>query len=117
LVTSETSPERMRALMHGVPEHVLVTGHTHLQFDRQVVGVRSVNPGSVGMPYHELRGAFWAILGPGVELRRTDYDLQDTVHAYQVSSDPLTKEMIETLLSPPTPAEVTAHAEGLEFRE
>jgi putative phosphoesterase len=117
LVTSETPPERMRALLHGVPEHVLLTGHTHLQFDRQVVGIRSINPGSVGMPYHELRGAFWAVLGHDVELRRTEYDLQDTVHAYQASGDPLTKEMIETLLSPPTPAEVTADAEGLEFRE
>jgi putative phosphoesterase len=117
LVTSETPPKRMRALLQGVPERVLLTGHTHLQFDRQVVGIRSINPGSVGMPYHELPGAFWAVLGPDVELRRTEYDFQDTVHAYQVSGDPLAKEMIETLLSPPTPAEVTAHAEGLAFRE
>jgi len=117
LVTSETPPERMRALLDGVPEQVVLTGHTHLQFDRRVVGIRSINPGSVGMPYHELRGAFWAILGPDVELKRTTYNLQETADAYRVSGDPLTKEMIETLFSPPTPAEVTAHAEALTFRE
>jgi hypothetical protein len=105
----------MRALMKGVPERTLVSGHTHLQFDRRVVGIRSVNPGSVGMPYHELPGAFWAILGPDVELKRTEYDLQETIRGYQASGDPMTKEMIETLLSPPTPAEVIAHAERLEF--
>jgi hypothetical protein len=31
------------------------------------------NPGSVGMPYGRT-GAHWALLGPGVELRRTRYD-------------------------------------------
>jgi putative phosphoesterase len=117
LITAETPAKRMRALMHGVPERVLLTGHTHLQFDRQVAGIRSINPGSVGIPYHELRGAFWAILGPDVALKRTDYDLQDAVRAYQASGDPLTKEMIEVLLSPPSAAEVTAYAESLEFRE
>jgi hypothetical protein len=69
------------------------------------------------MPYHELRGAFWAILGPDVELERTEYDLEETVRAYQVSDDPLTKEMIDVLRSPPSPAEVTTYAEGLKFRE
>lgn len=33
-----------------------------------------VNPGSVGMPYGR-SGAHRALLGPGVELRRTTYDL------------------------------------------
>jgi hypothetical protein len=37
--------------------------------DRRLV----VNPGSVGMPYGR-SGAHWALLGPGVELRKTPYD-------------------------------------------
>jgi putative phosphoesterase len=115
LITPETPAARMRALIRGVPERTLVSGHTHLQFDRQVAGIRSLNPGSVGMPYHELPGAFWAILGPGVELRRTEYDLQETIRSYRASGDPMTDQMIGTLLSPPTPAEVIAHAERLEF--
>jgi predicted phosphodiesterase len=117
LVTAETPVPRVLEFMDGIPERVVLSGHTHLQFDREVSGIRSINPGSVGMPYHERRGAFWAILGPDVELQRTEYDLQETVRAYEVSGDPLTKEMTEVLLSPPTPAEVTAHAEGLAFSE
>jgi putative phosphoesterase len=117
LITPETPIDRMRALMEDVPETVLVSGHTHLQFDRRVAGIRSVNPGSVGMPYHRLRGAFWALFGPDVTLMRTEYDLDETVSAYRASGDPLTEEMIETLLAPPSPAEVIEHAEGLAFRE
>ena len=33
-----------------------------------------VNPGSVGMPYGRA-GAHWAVLGPGIELRETGYDV------------------------------------------
>ena len=36
---------------------------------------RIVNAGSVGMPFQEA-GAYWVLLGPGRELRRTDYDLE-----------------------------------------
>jgi putative phosphoesterase len=117
LVTPETPAARMRALTHGISEKVLLTGHTHLQFDREVAGMRSINPGSVGMPYHELPGVFWAMLGPDVDLRRTEYELEDTIRAYERSGDPSTKEIIEVLRTPPTPAEVIAYAERLEFRE
>ncbi len=51
LVTFATPETRIRALMEGVPERVLVSAYTHIQFDREVAGIRSVNPGSVGMPY------------------------------------------------------------------
>ena len=43
-----------------------------------VVGdLRVVNAGSVGMPYEHEPGAYWAMLGPEVELRRTPYDPPD----------------------------------------
>ncbi len=92
-----------------------MTAHTHLQFDREIAGVRSVNPGSVGMPYQGEPGAYWAMLGPDVELRRTAYDVDEAVAQYRASHDPLAERMIELLQVPPTPAGVTAHAESLEF--
>jgi hypothetical protein len=45
-----------------------------MQFDRSVNGIRVVNSGSVGMPFGG-SGAYWLLLGPGVHLRRTPYDL------------------------------------------
>ena len=96
-------------------EYVLLTAHTHLQFDRRVCGIRSVNAGSVGMPYQGERGAYWAVLGPDVVLRRTVYDVGETVRRYRASEDPLRETMVETLLAPPSPSEVIEHAEHVQF--
>jgi predicted phosphodiesterase len=116
LVTFETPEPRMRALLDGVSEDVLVTAHTHIQFDRVVAGVRSVNPGSIGMPYEGRTGsAYWATLGPDVDLRRTDYDVEEAVRQYRLTDDPSAEQMVEILLEPPTPAEVVADAEAREF--
>jgi predicted phosphodiesterase len=62
------------AALEGVEERIVVCGHTHMPFDRLVDGRRVVNPGSVGMAYGP-PGAYWAVLGPHVELRRTAYDV------------------------------------------
>ncbi len=75
IVTSLSPPERMRPMLAGVREPVVVLGHTHVQFDRVVEGTRVVNAGSVGMPYEAAPGnAFWCLLGADVELRRTAFD-------------------------------------------
>jgi putative phosphoesterase len=115
LVTPETPEERMLALTAELSERVLVSAHTHLQFDRRVAGIRSINPGSVGMPYEGRDGAFWALLGPDVELRRTGYALGDAIERYRASGDPLAEEMVELLLEPPSRAEVIEDAERRRF--
>lgn len=114
-VTPETPEERVSEFMAGVEERVIVTAHTHLQFDRQIAGIRSINPGSVGMPYQGRPGAFWALLGPYVDLRETEYPVEFAVARYRTSGDPLTEEMIETLLDPPAPVEVIEYAEARRF--
>jgi hypothetical protein len=65
------------------------------------------------MPYQRLPGAYWALLGPDVEFRRTDYDLEALVAAYRATDDPLAEAVVATLLAPPAPAEVIAVAEAL----
>ncbi len=52
----------------------VVCGHTHMPFVRLAHGRLVVNPGSVGMPYGR-PGAHWALLGAGVTLRRTTFDV------------------------------------------
>ena len=116
LITFATPEPRMQALMAGVAERVLVSAHTHIRFDRVVAGVRSINPGSVGMPYEGTTGlAYWAMLGPDVELRATGYSIEDTARRYRAGTDPLAEQMVEILLEPPTPAEVVEHAETRAF--
>jgi putative phosphoesterase len=73
IMTVETPLDRMRELLSGVRADVVVCGHTHMQFDRTIDGVRVVNAGSVGMPYGG-PGAYWTMLGPAIVQRRTDYD-------------------------------------------
>ncbi|HEX6699588.1 MAG TPA: metallophosphoesterase family protein [Gaiellaceae bacterium] len=77
IVTVLTPDERVREVLAGVEERVVVCGHTHVQDDRQVGAIRLANAGSVGMPYEDEPGAYWAILGPDVELRRTEFDAEE----------------------------------------
>jgi predicted phosphodiesterase len=69
-----TSEEHVAPLFAGVDAGTVVCGHTHMQFSREIAGTRVVNAGSVGMAYEDTPGAYWALLGPEVEHRRTDYD-------------------------------------------
>jgi hypothetical protein len=69
----------------------------------------------VGMPYEEAPGAYWALLGSGVELRRTEYDLNEAVSRLRASGIPDPEQLVEILTKPPTPAELIEDAERLEF--
>jgi diadenosine tetraphosphatase ApaH/serine/threonine PP2A family protein phosphatase len=73
IISVRTPLGRLRVMIERADADVVVCGHTHMPFDRCVDEVRVVNPGSVGMPY-EAPGAYWALLGPDVEFRRTEYD-------------------------------------------
>jgi putative phosphoesterase len=114
-VTPETPADRVREFMAGVDELVVVTAHVHIQFDRTVDGVRSVNAGSVGLPYEGRPGAYWALLGPDVDLRRTAYDVEQAAAAYRQSGFPGADELVQMLEEPPSPAEVIEHAERVVF--
>jgi putative phosphoesterase len=112
-VTPETPAERVGEFMDGVAERVLVTAHVHIQFDREVAGIRSINAGSVGLPYEGRPGAYWALLGPDVELRRTEYDVERAAAACRKM--PGGEQVAELLLSPPEPSEVIEDAERRIF--
>jgi predicted phosphodiesterase len=114
-VTPETPEARVREFSDGVNERVIVTAHVHIQFDREVAGIRSVNAGSVGLPYEGRPGAYWAILGPEVEMRRTEYDLDETIELYRASGQPDVEKIVEMMLEPPEPREIIDHAEKLVF--
>lgn len=70
---------------------LILVGHTHVPFDRQVGKKRLVNPGSLSNPFPpDLRAAYAFIHaepdGYQVELRRVDYDREAVIKtAYQVN--------------------------------
>jgi putative phosphoesterase len=114
-VTPETPVERVREFSAGVDERVIVTAHVHIQFDREAAGIRSLNAGSVGLPYEGRQGAYWALLGPAVELRRTGYDVDAAVERFRASGQPNVEQIVEMMLEPPEPREVIDHAEKHVF--
>jgi predicted phosphodiesterase len=114
-VTPRTPPARVHEFMAGVAERVVVTAHVHVSYDRGVDGIRLVGPGSVGRPYEGERGARWALLGPDVELRRSDYDHDRAADLFRASGIPDVEEDVRTLLAPPTREEVVEHAESVVF--
>jgi hypothetical protein len=59
-----------------------------MQFDRRVGRTRIVNAGSVGMPF-EGPGAYWLLIGPSAELRRTAYDLTAAAARVRATAYPL----------------------------
>jgi putative phosphoesterase len=113
-ITRLTPDERLRELLAGVDERVVVCGHTHVQFDRAVDGIRIVNAGSVGMPYEAEPGAYWALLDEDVELRRTDYDIGAAVALIEATGHPRAQDLVSYLTpDPDRPARMSALIEGL----
>jgi predicted phosphodiesterase len=99
--TAISPPERVEPMLAGTAEATVVCGHTHVQFDREIAGRRVVNAGSVGMPYEDLPGARWCLLGPGVELRRTEYDLAAAAALIRTTGLPDPEELAGVVESPP----------------
>ena len=114
ILTRVSPDERFRAALAGLEERLVIGGHTHVQFDREVDGIRFVNAGSVGMPYEGRRGAFWALVdGLEVELRQTPYAVEAAVVAIRASGYPHKDDMCSWLLDPKDPDEVSAYFESI----
>jgi predicted phosphodiesterase len=108
IVTRATPVERLRPVFDDTGAAIVVCGHTHMPFDRLVGATRVVNAGSVGMPFGE-PGAYWAILGPDVSLRRTGYDLADAARRVRATSYPQAEAVAaREVLNPMSEAEALA---------
>jgi putative phosphoesterase len=104
--TRRTPEDRLVPVFEGLGAPMVVCGHTHMQFDRTIGGIRVLNAGSVGMPYGE-PGAYWLLLGPDVQLRRTSYDLAKAAERIRHTDYPQAEEFAaRSVLQPPTEEEI-----------
>ena len=101
IFTRATPEDRLLPLFEGLGVAVVVCGHTHMQFDRRIGTTRVVNAGSVGAPFGGT-GAYWALLGPEVDLRRTAYDLASAAERIRATAYPLADQTANDLLHPPS---------------
>jgi predicted phosphodiesterase len=125
-ITPGTSVERLAEATEGVDADALLTGHTHLQFDRHVAGLprirRSVNPGSVGIPYGgAVPGAYWLRVDPGrptpFEFRVTGYDLDSYLDSMLGTDDPVRDTIADLLRHPPSATEIIEDSERRIFAD
>ena len=100
IFTTRTPDDKLRPIFERLDVPLVVCGHTHMQFDRTVGAVRIVNAGSIGLPFGST-GAFWLLLGPHVDLRRTSYDLDKCAAAIRATADPGAVQTANTVLQPP----------------
>jgi predicted phosphodiesterase len=104
IFTRLTPEERLLPVFDGVSAPLVVCGHTHMQFDRKVGATRVVNAGSVGMPFQD-PGAYWLLLGPEVQLRKTAYDLEKAAALVRQTTYPHAEDFAaRNILQPPTEA-------------
>jgi predicted phosphodiesterase len=100
-IITKLSPEsRLAPMLAGVREGVVVCGHTHIQFDRRVLGKRLLNAGSVGAPYGAAPGAYWTLFGPEVTPVCTPYDLERAARAIEASGYIGAESFVKQLRAP-----------------
>jgi putative phosphoesterase len=105
LITRSTPDYAVAEVLATAEQRVVVCGHTHMQYDRASKDWRIINPGSVGMPYEREPGAYWALLGPDVRLRKTTYDVRAAVERIRATGFPHSR-FGDILLSPPRQEEM-----------
>jgi predicted phosphodiesterase len=109
-----SSDEELVHYVDGLRESRIVTGHVHMQWDREVGRVHWICAGSVGMPYEDAPGAYWTLLdGEAFEFRRTGYDLERAAAETRASGHPMAEELAdENVLQAPSRLEAKAFLTG-----
>ena len=116
IITPGTPDDVIVDALAGAHDRLVVAGHTHMQFDRRVAHGRMVNAGSVGKPYADQPGAYWALLGPEVELRRTGYDFEAAAEAIRRTAIPQREEWAAEVVRPATAEEAISVFEKMAGR-
>jgi predicted phosphodiesterase len=101
IITPLSSEQRVAPMFAGVAQRTVVNGHTHAQFERSVGGTRVVNAGSVGMPYEARPAAYWALLGPVIDLRSTPYDSERFAARVRAGGFPEADGFADWIAGPP----------------
>jgi predicted phosphodiesterase len=114
IITRVSPDKRLDEMLAGTAENVIVCGHTHVQFDRTHRGKRVVNAGSVGMHTEGRPGAYWLLIGPDVEARRTLYDVEEAMRLIRATDYPDPEELAERLTAddPSIAEEASVRFEG-----
>jgi putative phosphoesterase len=87
----DTPTKRLRELAKISEADIIIIGHSHEQFLREIEKVSFINPGSVGIPYDGNPQASYAIVGFNpfsVEFIRVDYSIKSAIQAIRKKKMP-----------------------------
>jgi predicted phosphodiesterase len=115
IFTSATDAAKLTPIFDPLNAAVVVCGHTHMQFDRRIGRTRVINAGSIGMPFQK-PGAYWLLIGPGIELRRTYYNLQQAADRVRATAYPLAGDFAEKIVHGADEAATTAKFDAVELK-
>jgi len=116
IFTRLTDDTLLRSLFDGLDVSLVVCGHTHMQFDRVIGHTRVVNAGSVGMPFGN-PGADWLLVGPDIEFRHTEYDLERAAWRVRRTAYPQAEDFAaRSILQPPSAAQMLELFTNLSFK-
>ena len=115
--TKHTPIEKIEPIFEGIEADIVVCGHTHMQYDLAVGGLRVVNSGSVGMPFGE-PGAHWLLIDNEIHFRMTDFDRQAAAERID-QPDALNGEAFVkgNILNTPSEADAMAVLQQLEAKQ
>jgi len=109
IVTQWTPDAELERYLVEIDTPRIVTGHVHMQWTRELDGVRWTCAGSIGMPYEAEPGAYWTLVDGGdVSFRHTDYDRERAAAAIRTSGYPVKGFAEENVLAVPTRNEARA---------
>ncbi len=98
---AEIDDKTLEQLVSKIEAEVIIWGHTHIPYIREVAGKLIINPGSVGQPRDGIPQASWAEWEDGrVRLCRSAYPCQQTIQKIQQSSlEPKFQQQLEYVLT------------------
>jgi hypothetical protein len=106
--TRLTPEDRLLPIFQDLDVDLVVCGHTHMQFDRTIGELRAINAGSVGMPFGP-PGAYWLLLGPITDLRRTSFNLTKAADRIRATGYPQAQDFADrSVVCPPSEEEMLA---------
>jgi len=115
--TRLTPAEKLVPIFENLGVSLVVCGHTHMQFERVVAGVRVVNAGSVGMPFGAT-GAYWLWLDDEIVFKQTAYDLAQAAERIRQSDYPQAEDFAaHNVLQAPSEAAALEMLSQLEARQ
>lgn len=97
----DTKDSEVFEMVKNTKEDIIVCRHTHIQIDRLVANKRIVNAGSVGLQ-SKTTGACWLLIDNEIELKVTEYNVDQAIEEILIGTCPYKKEFAEHLKNPPS---------------